>query len=391
MRRHFSFTLLGLALCLGVAWWAAQPREPDPFYQYDARNLPAPGTLLRQEPFKPSTLPPDTTGFRILYTTTRPDGTAAVASAVVVVPDSAGAHPLIAYAHVTTGVRPGCAPSNFTDPFPLVPGFSALFQQGWAYVGTDYVGLGTSGTHFYMVGQDSARATLDSIRAAHAIPGLNIAAETVLWGHSQGGHSALWAAGLAPHYAPELDIRGVAAVSPASDLPALARSPNPHLLGKIAAAYFFDSYDRAYPGLDPWAKVNRPYRWLMKDIAGRCIESPKILFSFAEAALIPAALLYASPLDQGALGERLAENTPRGPFKMPVLIAQGASDTLIPTVMQTAYVHSICANTAFVTYHLYPGLDHLSIVDPASPLTTDLIEWTAERMAGTGVAEFPCP
>ena len=391
MRRQFSYSLLGLAICIGVAWWAAQPRDPGPFYQYDARNLPAAGTLLRQEPFKPATLPAKTTGFRILYTTTRPDGTAVVASAVVVVPDSAGAHPLIAYAHGTTGVRPGCAPSNFADPFPLVPGFPALFQQGWAYVGTDYVGLGTPGPHSYLVGQDSARATLDSIRAAHAIPDLNIAPEIVIWGHSQGGHSALWAAGLAPQYAPELDIRGVAAVSPASDLPALAKSPNPHLLGKIAAAYFFDSYDRTYPGIDPWAKVNWPYRWLLKDMAGRCIESPKILFSLAEAALIPASSLFAGPLDQGILGEKLAENTPMGRFDMPVLIAQGATDALIPADMQTAYVHKICANNPSVAYLLYPGLDHLSIVAPASPLTADLIDWTADRMAGTAAAAFPCP
>lgn len=57
---------------------------------------------------------------------------------------------------------------------------------------------------------------------------------------------------------------------------------------------------------------------------------------------------------------------PQRAVQIPVLIAQGASSTLIPTVMQTAYVHSICANTAFVTYHLYPGLDHLSIV-PSPP------------------------
>lgn len=161
MRRHFSFALLGLALCLGVAWWAAQPREPDPFYQYDARNLPAAGTLLRQEPFEPSTLPPDTTGFRILYTTTQARWHGGRRQRCRRCANSAEAHPLIAYAHGTTGVRPGCAPSNFTDPFPLVPGFSALFQQGWAYVGTDYVGLGTSGTHSYMVGRAVAQATLE--------------------------------------------------------------------------------------------------------------------------------------------------------------------------------------------------------------------------------------
>lgn len=69
-------------------------------------------------------------------------------------------------------------------------------------VATDYVGLGTAGPHPYLIGQGEARSLLDSVRAARQMPGLSLEPETVIWGHSQGGHAALWAGTLAPTYAP---------------------------------------------------------------------------------------------------------------------------------------------------------------------------------------------
>ena len=50
----------------------------------------------------------------------------------------------------------------------------------------------------------------------------------MVWGHSQGGHAALWAGQLAPTYAPELPIVGIAALSPASDPLALSVSVVDH-------------------------------------------------------------------------------------------------------------------------------------------------------------------
>jgi hypothetical protein len=57
---------------------------------------------------------------------------------------------------------------------------------------------------------------LDAVRAAGEV--VDLAPRTVLWGHSQGGHTALWAGAEAASYAPELDLLGVAATAPATDL-----------------------------------------------------------------------------------------------------------------------------------------------------------------------------
>jgi enterochelin esterase-like enzyme len=45
------------------------------------------------------------------------------------------------------------------------------------------------------------------------MPDLALSRETVIWGHSQGGHAALFAAGRATEYAPDLAVLGVVAMA----------------------------------------------------------------------------------------------------------------------------------------------------------------------------------
>lgn len=61
------------------------------------------------------------------------------------------------------------------------------------------------------------------------------------WGHSQGGHAVLWTGMLAPDYAPELDLVGVAAFAPATDLCALADGGKAEAIGKLVSAYIVAS------------------------------------------------------------------------------------------------------------------------------------------------------
>jgi pimeloyl-ACP methyl ester carboxylesterase len=54
---------------------------------------------------------------------------------------------------------------------------------------------------------------LDAVRAARGLPGAGAGRSAVVFGHSQGGHAALFAGALAARYAPELDLLGVAAAA----------------------------------------------------------------------------------------------------------------------------------------------------------------------------------
>lgn len=59
-------------------------------------------------------------------------------------------------------------------------------------------GLGTPGTQQFLVGRAEAYDVLNSIRAAQQISDTAAGNRNAVWGHSQGGHSALWSAVLTP-------------------------------------------------------------------------------------------------------------------------------------------------------------------------------------------------
>jgi hypothetical protein len=88
-------------------------------------------------------------------------------------------------------------PSLVTAPLPGlftgIPGFDEIIAQGWAVVAADYAVPGMDGPHPYMIGKGGeGRSGLDSVPAAKQMPELQLEDRTVVWGHSQGGQSALW-------------------------------------------------------------------------------------------------------------------------------------------------------------------------------------------------------
>jgi hypothetical protein len=383
--------LLAVALALiAVAWWLARPASPDEFYRPASAPSPAPGVLLRQEEFV-RRVPAGADAWRILYTTTRADGTPAVASAIVMASREPRSEPrpVIAWTHGTTGVVPGCAPSLLADPFANVPALRELIDEGWVFVGTDYVGQGTDGPHPYLIGEGEARSSLDAIRAVRGIEGVRIGRGIVAWGHSQGGHAALWTGIVAPTYAPDVDILGVAAIAPASDLPSLLDAIHDTPVGRIMSAYVLRSYAEAYPDVQPDAYVPAWKRWLAEDMAGRCLAAPDALFSVAQASLAGASLFAVEPTT-GPLGKRLAENTPTSPLRQPLLIAQGLTDELVLPDIQAGFVRKRCEAGENLEYRTYAGRDHLSVVAPDSPLTRDLVQWTRDRFGGVTPATN-CP
>ena len=377
--------LAGAAIAVAavaVLWTASRPSQPDAFYGPPVQKPGEPGTLLRSESYT-TQLPAGAKGWRILYATKRADDSAAVASAVVIASVQAGTspRPAIAWAHGTTGIAPGCAPSVMA-PFANVPAVDRIVAENWIYVATDYVGLGTAGGHAYLVGEDAARAVLDAIRAARRLEGLAPDNRTVVWGHSQGGNSALWTGIRADDYAPDVNIVGVAALAPASDLPALFKSGQGTMFGKIVSSYLVHAYAAAYPDVGMSAYVTPRVRPLAGDIASRCVGGRATLFSVMETKLLPAAGIFARDPTSGPLGERLRQNTPATTIAAPVLIAQGSDDDLVQASLQYRYVAARCAAGQPIDYRIYPGRDHFSRVAGHAALDADLVAWSRDRFAG---------
>jgi acetyl esterase/lipase len=262
-----------------------------------------------------------------------------------------------------------------------VPAVSELLAQGWAYVATDYVGLGTEGGHAYLVGEDAARAVLDSVRAAMQMAEVDIVPRTVVWGHSQGGNSALWAGMLADTYAPDVEVLGLAAQAPASDLPRLVEGAQRGMFGKIVSSYLLHAYAQTYDDVSVKDYVDGYRAAVLQDIAGRCAVDARALFSIAELSLLPGELFEMSP-EGTPLGARLAQNIPAGPFSMPVFISQGIGDEIVLEPVQTAFAAQLCADGANLIYRRYEDQNHVSLVAPDSALTADLVDWTRARFAG---------
>ncbi|HEX4438190.1 MAG TPA: lipase family protein [Solirubrobacteraceae bacterium] len=356
------------------------------FYEAPARLPRRPGTLLRYESFVAG-VPPGGLAWRILYTTTRADGSETVASAVVLAPAAAGSGtplPLIAWAHGTTGVAGACAPSLLGGNSPFyagIPSVEAVLHEGWALVATDYPGLGTAGPTPYLQGSGEARSVLDSIRAAHDLPTVRLSKRTVLWGHSQGGQAVLWSGIVGPDYAPDVRIAGIAAIAPVSGLGMLTGALGDSPTGQVLRAYMLSSYASAYPDLSLEAQTAPGGAVLVRALAERCLEGPQPAVPYLEALPAPGPPLFPPGPITGAWADRLRQNVPSRLIAAPLLIAQGLEDGLAGE--QQRYVEQRCAAGQRLEYRTYAGLGHTSIDEDGSPLIGDLLTWTGRRFGGS--------
>ncbi|GAB7189516.1 hypothetical protein NUM3379_02220 [Kineococcus sp. NUM-3379] len=373
---------------------------------YDApEDVPGePGQLLRVEPYD-GDLPPGLSARRILYTTTADDGVPALASAVLAVPSTGPGTatgrpvPLIAWAHGTVGVARACAPSLGRDAISTegMPAMDSLVRHGWGMVATDYTGQGTEGDFPYLIGQSEGRSVLDAVRAAHQVGetdlGVGLAPQAVIWGHSQGGHAALWAGQLAPTYAPDLDVVGTAALSAASDPLALAQvvTAHPGALGaSLGVSFVLAAYSRTYPDVS-LADATPAARTLVREAAARCTSEPgTVVTVLTGVAVSRDTPILAQDPSTGAMGRRLRQNVATGPWATPLFLAQGSTDEVIPARLQDDYVARLCAAGHPLRYTRYPDRSHMGVLEAGSPLNADLEQWTLDRFAGAP-SQDDCP
>jgi hypothetical protein len=356
-------------------------RAPDAFYERPATLPDKPGTLLRSEPLHGVTLPAGMQGWRILYTTTVNDSTPATAVATVFAPidHAAGPRPVIAWLHGTTGLLQKCMPSLVSVPTLGIPALDRVAKSGWIVVATDYSFAEKGGPHPYLIGEGEARAGLDSVRAARQMPEVQLDTRTAVWGHSQGGHSALWTGIIGPRYAPEIRIVGVAAIAPAANMARIIAMNV--AVDKRLGPYVAQSYARFYPDIT-FEQALRPEALAAgREIVNLCgflpPEDPQRIAELAATFDGPALATNSN----AALAARLAENTAAHPIAAPLLIAQGLADNVVLPPATDAYVDERCAAGQRLEYWSLAGLDHAAIVQPGSPLDERLVAWTWTRFA----------
>ncbi len=289
-----------------------------------------------------------------------------------------GGWPVLSYAHGTVGLADRCAPSRKVGALEQLLGLGFL-AQGIAVVATDYEGLGTPGRHPYLVGQSEGRSVLDIVKAARQLPGETLSNRFAVWGHSQGGHAALFAGQLAPTWAPELKLVGVVAGAPPSQLldvsTSLATSPSRGFLFMVAAGL-----NAADPTLNLDDVITTKAKALLPVVDTGC--NSEVFRAFSADPL--STLLTPGGLSTGAWAAAVAANEPGGMrINAPVLIVHGDRDEIIPIATSAKLRARMCAAKTRVQRRVFQGQDHSGA---AVASIFDVNVWVAARFAGLPAA-----
>jgi pimeloyl-ACP methyl ester carboxylesterase len=347
-----------------------------------------PGTLIRSE--RVLGAPDGSVAWRVLYHSRDLHDRDIVVSGLVVAPDGPaprGGRPIVSWAHPTTGAARRCAPSTGLDPFALVAGLHELVRAGYVVVATDYSGMGAPGPPSYLIGTTEGRNVLDAARAARHLLGAGASHDLFLWGHSQGGQAALFAAQDGPSYAPDLHLRGVAVAAPAAELNRLLADHRDDASGVTIGSYAFDAIRKVYGATDPHVRLDdlltRIGTSVVPKIAPRCLLTDTgALHRIARPAV---GHFYAvDPSTTQPWATILEQNTPGGkPITAPILVSQGEADRLVLPASTADFVTRLCRAGEHVTFHRYPHIDHGLVGERTVPL---LIDWLADIRAGRPLA-----
>lgn len=346
-------------------------------YSGCAPVLAAPGKLL--EAVATDGAPAGAKAWRIRYETTDVDGDPTQSTGVLVAPDGPSpvqGRDIVAWAHGTVGIDSACTPIRTLDQ---IPGLADMLARGWVVVASDYPGLGTRGPHAYLAGDAAAAAVLDSVRAATALPAAGASRSFAVWGHSQGGHAALFSAQRARSYAPDLQLQGVVAVSPPTDLAANMQHADTTVRG-LLTAFTARSWSRVY-GADLSTIANATTRGVIERATSGCEGDP-----FSAAALVRLLRLRArlGSLDLGGRAPwdgLMARNsiTALAAGSAPLLLVQSDADGLVATPVTWRFFEQSCKRGAAVNYLRLPDTGHATTAIASADRA---IAWIAERFSG---------
>jgi secretory lipase len=229
----------------------------DSFYIPPA-PLPAglPGDVVRSRPSLagPPAARALANAWQVMYVSTDGLGNPSMVTGTVLVPkgqDPANM-PVIGLAPGTAGPAFRCAPSRMINKgaYYEQPAINDMLERGYAVAVTDYVGYHPDPESTYIIGRSMGAALLDVVRAAQRLPdtGLPASAPVMLRGYSQGGGAAMWAGQMQGSYAPDLNIRGIAAGGVPANLAQVALPLNGQE-GFGVLLYALVGQDNLYPEL----------------------------------------------------------------------------------------------------------------------------------------------
>ncbi|PQE28477.1 prolyl aminopeptidase (secreted) protein [Rutstroemia sp. NJR-2017a BBW] len=353
-----------------------------------------PGDLLKLAPINSTqlTVPDGMTTFRFQYVSKNVDGRSVPATGFIAFPflkPDSGKYPLVAFAHGTIGVFPGCGPSSSPTLFNY-NSWGPLMYRGYAIVATDYAGLGNNHTTLrYLSYVDHANDVYYSVQAARkAFPGA-FTEEWMSIGHSQGA-SAVWK--LSEHPLVQSSTSGylgTVAVAPAPKLYDTAVAvyeqiiPRPDYHQYVFTAemgHVLYGVMQAFPNYTaPWCGEGLRKRIGLATLGQMCT------LAFGGLSLdLPRDQLYlpgVSVKDDETLKEFQRIHAPaQGDLaSRPMLVIHGMNDTsCLIEITEEAVRDAVSAGNE-IEFLRYPGLDHSATLTASSPVWLKYIDETFAR------------
>ncbi|MDA7945970.1 MAG: lipase family protein [Hyphomicrobiaceae bacterium] len=321
--------------------------------------------------------------FRILYRSRGLKGEPIAVSGAIFFPHGPapeGGRRIIAWAHPTTGVATRCAPTLVQNLRLTVEGMAEMAREGYVVVATDYPGLGAPGTHPYLISESEGRALLDSVRAARKVPNSGAGDKFALWGHSQGGHAVLAAGHIAASYAPELDLVGIAAAAPATDLIALFDADRNTSSGAYLSSLALWSWSRIFN--QPLSKtVQESTMRAFEETATDCIQDlSEFLMERRADKVLRDGFMKVNPTKAEPWRSIMSRNSPGPtPRRIPIFIAQGTADTTVSPRITYAYVRKLCRHGSSVLFKEMEGVQHIYAARHSSRAA---VAWMGARFRG---------
>jgi hypothetical protein len=399
---------LAAVAALGVLTAAVLPAVPasaavplprdDPFYRYTGSTPLAsikPGTVLktRSVTLAAATTSTPLPATQLLYRTSDEVGHATATVTTVVVPPTSAVSPnIIGYLSFYDSLSDKCDPSytlrggdpgaNNTELSDAEQAFvQAYYATGSVVTIPDFEGPGLHWT----AGHESGYGTLDAIRATESFLKAPATAKVGLTGYSGGSIAADWAAELAPTYAPELNIVGVAAGGvPVHFFHNLQYVNGSQDWSGIMPAVI-TALGRAY-GLQLNAYLNSYGKALVAKDSTGCIGD----FNGTHPGLTIQKMVLPQYQDVRSIKpfvdviNKLIMGTTPGHPRMPMFLAVGnngssVGDDIMVTKDVEALAHEYCGQGMTIQYEEYPGFAHTQAALRFEPRA---VQFLVERFAG---------
>ena len=323
--------------------------------------------------------------WRVAYWTTGADAHVIRVTGMVIAPaarSNGKPRRVIAWTHGLIGIAQRCAPSLGESNFTVIPALNEVIRRGYTVVAPDYPGLGSDMVHPVLVGVSEGRSVLDAVRAARAIPESDAGSRFAVWGESQGGHAALWTGQLWRAYAPDLQLVGIAAIVPPTDLRRNFGEGSDPRARALLTAYIGTSWSRYY-GVSMAAFGSRSVQGVMTRLAdNNCVrfEAKPRIGTMLGVVIVQRAIRKLDLGTKQPWANLMRESSPSpGAIPVPALIATGTADSIVAPAVVEDFARHACRLGKAVNFVSINGGEHATVARTDSRTT---LAWIDARFGG---------